>query len=324
MEKVKVNVVVEPILGPEKSINFSLFHKRVKRVVTLPSSVLVKNICKKIMTTMGCGDLSDYAQAVIFLPRSKSNNYDELLSNSKVTMGNVKSIIGEPINIRISAKSRNGLPDEIETEKSIYSNLIKLLIKEIPDIKNVLGDSTVKNAIEAVNNNTISELSYESISQIHKTIENKLISSTSTESNYNTVEGEVCTVIGMREQMFSYPTSWKNTIETKYSEESCLLNSFTSPGKSKVKRNRFLTKFRNIFSHHVNFRRSENVFLDFWYLQDKNPSLFKCEEYAKCLNTFSKRSPKSLINGHLVKDWFDKKNEKEHLGGHYLQANQTY
>uniref|UniRef100_A0A0N5BD03 DNA-binding protein n=1 Tax=Strongyloides papillosus TaxID=174720 RepID=A0A0N5BD03_STREA len=329
MEKVKVNVVLEPILGPENAINFSFFQKRIKKKVTLPSGVQINDVCKMIMKKMGCGDLASYAQAVIFLPNSISSNYDESLFSGKTTLGATKNVIGEPVNIRISAKSIGKNQDEADMEKAIYMDMAKLLVYGVPGLDNMVTDPVIKDVIEAVKYSSISGLPHESLVSIQKTLEERLAPFTSQQNNNNTKMDVTCSQVSRQHHPVARTEGQiYQTVEPSTSEESHLLKSYNSTNdKSEIKKKKLLSWVKKkIFSNHnhVHFRKNEYAFLNCWYQQDKFPSPAQCEEYAEYLNVFSKRNHKTRITGAFVKNWFEKKHDQDHSNTLYLKINKTY
>uniref|UniRef100_A0A0K0FQ96 Peptidylprolyl isomerase n=1 Tax=Strongyloides venezuelensis TaxID=75913 RepID=A0A0K0FQ96_STRVS len=329
MEKVKVNIVLEPILGPENTINFSFFQKRIKKKITLPCGVQVNDVCKVIMKKMGCGDLASYAQSVIFLPNSISCNYDETLFSGKTTLGAVKNVIGEPVNIRISAKSIGKNPDGVDIEKVIYMDVAKLLVYGVPGLDNMVTDPVVKDVIEAIKYSSISGLPHETLVTIQKALEERLAPFACQKNNNNTKLEMKCTpVYRQHPPVTRTDEQVYQTIEPSTSEESHLLKSSNSTNnKLDIKKRKILSwvKKKILSNHnHIHFRRNEYAFLNCWYQQDKFPSSGQCEEYAEYLNIFSKRNHKTRITGAFVKSWFEKKHDQDHSNILNLKVNKTY
>uniref|UniRef100_A0A0K0EMX9 Homeobox domain-containing protein n=1 Tax=Strongyloides stercoralis TaxID=6248 RepID=A0A0K0EMX9_STRER len=338
-QNINIKVVVKPILKVQNSDDNFLFEAEVEKIVTISSGTLIKNVLSEIMKKIGLDHLIPNSQVYIQFPGPKYFTFESFFPNLDVNIGVVKSLFGDALIVKISPLGDAKDFSEIDMKKTVCCNLLQLLLKKYPFIKDYIENPLIHDIIESLNLSSGTKSSYQSIYQLNQMIEEEIKSLNNNESKLNLsltssiVDIHKLPTPPLTMNDLSYSEERKISIspqipedKTPSSEDSeLLLKTFLQniPQQESIIKNIFNRPIKQQYYSRcrVSFDPiKETPLLERWYQTTKTPSFFQLQQYASHLNELSSRATTSKITSHNIKIWFKNRRAKDNRVSKLLET----
>uniref|UniRef100_A0A0N5B4P8 Homeobox domain-containing protein n=1 Tax=Strongyloides papillosus TaxID=174720 RepID=A0A0N5B4P8_STREA len=339
MEYLTVNLIIEPVIGNQHVSSPQASYGNIKMTVTIDPTVLIKDICQVVMNKIGLGHLIQYSQAFIKYPRVDYFVSAYCFTNQNATVGNLEEWHKEYVTVKICARGNVEDFCGFEGRNTLYRNLLQLLLKKYPFIRNQENDPFIREAIDRINDSSLSTLQHSYLYCVNEVIVKELVNLPYTTSRYNypvnetSQEYEQETIKQMTPErslpQYAHPTEMTppksvQSIPTPYRSSSNQIQSPSDevgsnppsdgerPSASTIKPpqgNTSPTRKRIIFNKTV-----EIPILEDWYKKMNVPSEHQLDVIAEILNEASGRSEDRKVTAKNVCNWFTHKRSKDKRG----------
>uniref|UniRef100_A0A0N5B4P3 Uncharacterized protein n=1 Tax=Strongyloides papillosus TaxID=174720 RepID=A0A0N5B4P3_STREA len=192
MDTKEINVLVKPIPnGENNNENRFLAVRDLATSIEINSDVLLKDICKVILDKFGLGHLSPESEAFIDVQGSQLINCATFYPDKKINVDILQYLLGRSFTIVVFAHGKFQDFIELDEKRVAVNNLLDLLLRSYPFIKECIPSETVKDFIDSYMNGSIGSLSRDALTTVNKEMErlmNTLARNTegsSTQSNNN-------------------------------------------------------------------------------------------------------------------------------------------
>ncbi|CEF62202.1 Homeobox domain and Homeodomain-like-containing protein [Strongyloides ratti] len=338
-QNISIKVIIKPVLKIQNSNDTFLFEAEMDKIVVINSSTLIKNVRSEIMDKIGLHHLTSNSQVYIQFPGPKYFTFESFFPNLDVNIGVVKNLFGDALTVRISPIGDPKDFSEVEMKKTICCNLLQLLLKKYPFIKEYIENPLIHEIIESVNLSSDIKLSYQSILQLNQMIEEEIKSFKPNENELNLfLANNIIDIHNLPTPPLTINDMiCKEENDTSKSSEISKDNSSSDEKNDSLLKNFFQTiphqenMIKNIFNpptkqHYYSRCRvsfdpvKETPLLERWYQTTKTPSFFQLQQYASHLNELSSRTTNAKITSHNIKIWFKNRRAKDNRVSKLLEA----
>ncbi|CEF61807.1 Hypothetical protein SRAE_1000008300 [Strongyloides ratti] len=175
MECITVNLIIEPILDSQIPPNCTIFYENINMTVTINPYVFVKDICHVLLHKIGLGHLVNSSEAFIKCPQISCFTSVYCFTNPLINVGSVETWNHEYLTVKICVKGKVEDFSGFEGRNTLYRNLLYLLLKRYPFIRNEENNPYIKEAIDRINDNSIFSLQHPNLYCINDAIEKELV-----------------------------------------------------------------------------------------------------------------------------------------------------
>uniref|UniRef100_A0A0K0F380 Homeobox domain-containing protein n=1 Tax=Strongyloides venezuelensis TaxID=75913 RepID=A0A0K0F380_STRVS len=343
MEYLTINLIIEPVIVNQQTSNPPPSYGSIKMTVTINPTILIKDICQVVMNKIGLGHLIQYSQAFIKYPRVDYFISAYCFTNQNATVGNLEEWHREYVTVKICA--RGNVEDfwGFEGRNTLYRNLLELLLKKYPFIRNQENDPFIREAIDRINDSSLLSLKHSYLYCVNEVIVKELVNLPYTTSHYNYPENGTSQEYeqGRTNQMTPESTLTHNPPPTEMTPPKSVqsiptpyigfFNQIQSPSDevgSNPPSDGERSSISTIRQPQVNntspirkriiFNRMVEIpILEDWYKKVKLPSEYQLEVIAGIVNEASGRSMDRKVTPKNVSNWFSHKRSKDKRGGGY-------
>uniref|UniRef100_A0A0K0F375 Uncharacterized protein n=1 Tax=Strongyloides venezuelensis TaxID=75913 RepID=A0A0K0F375_STRVS len=169
MNTKEINILVKPVPnGENNNGNRFLAVKDLTTSIEINSDVLLKDICKVILEKFGLGHLSPESEAFIDVPGSQLINCATFYPDKQINVDILQYLLGRSFKIVVFVHGKFQDFIELDEKRVAINNLLDLLLRSYPFIKECIPSETVKDFIDSYMNGSIGGLSREDLTTVNK------------------------------------------------------------------------------------------------------------------------------------------------------------
>uniref|UniRef100_A0A0K0FQ97 Homeobox domain-containing protein n=1 Tax=Strongyloides venezuelensis TaxID=75913 RepID=A0A0K0FQ97_STRVS len=322
-----------------------LFEAEKERTVKVTCNTPLKGICIDTMATFGLGHLIHITKVSVKTSDYKYLTFDAYIPDLNLNVGALRHIFGDFLIVKLHLNGKIEDYSKHDLKKTLCYNLLNLLIKKYPKIKDSITDVTHRNIIKDIEGDSPIKDSLKSLLAVNNLLEEELkVLNKSTEESpirrnipINDIKKEVpedcdpqksenhntrniIKTVELDTSINNQKTSNNKNIKppevptnnTLFNNNEALLEilNHTPPPqiieeKPSKKKSQSQYRSRITFSH-----KNETPFLEKWFTLTKKPSPIELQQIADYLNNSSNRPEDAKITSQNVKIWFKNRRAK--------------